>query len=123
MFYYTNFIAETNAWWLRRVRPIWMGATVIWAYAIFHRYYFFGKEAVKAQRGETVAENKRRAEHNRSHFGFQTRYEPTLERSRKKMIMNLLGDKYDQAIAFENRVEAVATFEALQAKIDEENDY
>ena len=50
MFYYTNFIAETNAWWLRRVRPVWMGATAILIYAIFHRYYFFGKEAAKAQR-------------------------------------------------------------------------
>lgn len=123
MFYYTNFIAETNAWWLRRVRPIWIGAFVIWGYAIFHRYYFFGKEAVKAQRGETIAENKRRADHNRSHFGFHDKYTPTLERSRKKMIMELLGDKYDQAVAFENRVEAVGTFEALQARIDEENDY
>jgi len=50
MFYYTNFIAETNNWWLRRVRPIWMGAVAIWAYWLFHRYYFFGKWVVKNQR-------------------------------------------------------------------------
>ena len=48
---------------------------------------------------------------------------PTLERSRKKMIMDLLGDKYDEACPFENRVEAPDSFEALQAQIDEENDY
>lgn len=48
MFYYTNFIMETNVWWLRRVRPIWMGIAGLWMYWIFHRYYFFGKEAAKA---------------------------------------------------------------------------
>jgi len=43
MFYYTNFILETNQWWLRRVRPIWMLGAGLYAYWIFHRYYFFGK--------------------------------------------------------------------------------
>lgn len=70
-----------------------------------------------------MAENKRRAEHNRNHFGFQVQYNPTLERSRKKMIMELLGDKYDRAIEFENRIEGVSGFEELQAQIDAENDY
>jgi hypothetical protein len=50
MFYYTNFIVETNAWWLRRVRPLILGGAFIWVYYIFHRYYFFGKEATKANR-------------------------------------------------------------------------
>lgn len=39
------------------------------------------------------------------------------------MIKSLLGDKYDQAIQFEDRMLDVATFEELQAKIDNENDY
>ena len=123
MFYYTNFIAETNAWWLRRVRPIWIGATVIWAYWLFHRYYFFGKDAVKSQRGVPEAEQIRRANLNKRYFGFQTQYQPTLERSRKRMIMELLGDQYDSAIAFEDRMLQIATFEDMQAKIDSENDY
>ena len=50
MFYYTNFIVETNVWWLRRVRPVWMGATALICYYFFHRYYFFGKEAVRSRR-------------------------------------------------------------------------
>ena len=87
MFYYTNFIAETNTWWLRRVRPIWVAGVAIGCYYAFHRYYFFGKEAAKNQRRQSVAENERRAALNRRNFGFQDRYEPTLERSRKKMIM------------------------------------
>ena len=39
------------------------------------------------------------------------------------MIMELLGDKYDQSIAFEDRVEGIGSFEVMQAKIDAENDY
>ena len=87
MFYYTNFIAETNAWWLRRVRPIWVGGTLIICYWAFHRYYFFGKDSVKAQRRVPQDELVRRAALNKRDFGFQGRYQPTLERSRKKMIM------------------------------------
>ena len=48
MFYYTNFIVETNTWWLRRLRPIWMGAAFVIMYYYFHRYYFFGKLATKS---------------------------------------------------------------------------
>ena len=87
MFYYTNFIAETNAWWLRRVRPIWIGGAVIFCYWAFHRYYFFGKEAVKKQRLYSEEEHLRRAALNKHNYGFQFKYQPTLERSRKKMIM------------------------------------
>lgn len=87
MFYYTNFIAETNTWWLRRVRPIWMLGVTVWAYWLFHRYYFFGKMAVKNQRAAGEQENKRRAELNKRDLGFAFSYQPTLERSRKKLIM------------------------------------
>jgi hypothetical protein len=37
--------------------------------------------------------------------------------------MDLLGENYDAAVPFENRLIDIATFEQLQAKIDEENDY
>jgi hypothetical protein len=39
------------------------------------------------------------------------------------MIMELLGENYDQAVKFEDRLIDVGTFEQMQAKIDEENDY
>jgi hypothetical protein len=74
MFYYTNFIAETNAWWLRRVRPLWLGGFAVWFYWMFHRYYFFGKHSVQGQRKATVEENQRRAAHNKAYFGFQPKY-------------------------------------------------
>jgi hypothetical protein len=123
MFYYTNFIQETNAWWLRRVRPLWLGSIALWAYWLFHRYYFFGKHAVQSQRKASEQENSRRAALNKGDFGFQFQYKPTLERSRKRQIMELLGDNYDHSIAFEDRLIDIATFEQLQATIDEENDY
>ena len=87
MFYYTNFIAETNNWWLRRVRPIWIGGVVVIAYWFFHRYYFFGKEVIKSQRSVPESERLRRAAVNKRNFGFAGVYQPTLERSRKKLIM------------------------------------
>jgi hypothetical protein len=123
MFYYTNFIQETNTWWLRRVRPLWLGSIALWAYWLFHRYYFFGKHAVQGQRSVSEEENLRRAEHNKNNFGFQFTYRPTLERSRKRQIMELLGDNYDHAVAFEDRLIDIATFEDMQAHIDQENDY
>jgi hypothetical protein len=123
MFYYTNFIAETNAWWLRRVRPVWMGAVAIWAYWLFHRYYFFGKWVTKNQRAVSEEENKRRAAHNKGTFGFGHYYTPTLERSRKKLILETLGADYDRAVLFEDRLLDLKSMEELQAKIDNENDY
>jgi len=42
-FHYTNFMFESNAWWLRRVRPVWMTVVGVWGMWIYYRYYFFGK--------------------------------------------------------------------------------
>ena len=42
-FHYTNFNAETNSWWIRRVRPIWMGAVTVGIAAVYYRYYLYGK--------------------------------------------------------------------------------
>ena len=43
VFFYTNFVAETNAWWIRRVRPVWMIGVSAMGFFIYYRYYFFGK--------------------------------------------------------------------------------
>ena len=123
MFYYTNFVQETNVWWMRRVRPIWVPAALLWCYYMFHRYYFFGKWAVINQRKQSEQTNLDRAAGNKRYHGFVPIYVPTLERSRKKLIMELLGKDYDQAIPFEDRMICNATFEDLQAQIDAENDY
>ncbi len=37
--------------------------------------------------------------------------------------MELLGDNYDHAVAFEDRLIDIASFEDMQAHIDQENDY
>lgn len=123
MFYYTNFIVETNTWWLRRVRPIWMGAFAIWGYWIFHRYYFFGKDASKSMADFTPEQRQKMAELNKSNFGYGAYYKPTLERSRKKQIMAVMGDSYDRAIESEDVFLVMRSFEELEEKINRENDY
>ena len=123
MFYYTNFIVETNTWWLRRVRPIWMGATFVWMYWLFHRYYFFGKEATKSLNKFSEEERQQMAKLNKRKFGYGVYYEPTLERSRKKQIMEAMGASYDRAVLSEDRYMVLKSFEELEAKINAENDY
>ena len=123
MFYYTNFIAETNAWWLRRFRPIWLGGIAIGFYWFFHKYYFFGKLAAKYQRSVSKEENERRAALNKRDFGFGHYFQPKYANSRKRLIMDLLGEDYDRAVQFEDRMMEFSSFEQLQAQIDEENDY
>jgi hypothetical protein len=59
----------------------------VWAYYLFHRYYFFGKMAVNNQRLYSEEEHLRRAQNNKRDFGFGYYYVPTLERSRKKLIL------------------------------------
>ena len=65
MFYYTNFVQETNVWWMRRVRPIWVPAALLWCYYMFHRYYFFGKWAVINHRKQSEQTNLERAAGNK----------------------------------------------------------
>ena len=81
MFYYTNFIQETNVWWLRRVRPIWMGATFLYCYYFFHRYYFFGKHAALSQRKHTPEQLEQMAQLNKRSLGYGAYYKPTYEKS------------------------------------------
>jgi hypothetical protein len=113
MFYYTNFIQETNVWWLRRVRPVWMGVALIYFYWLYHRYYFFGKEATKAMRRRGEEENIRMANLNKRHFGYGIYYEPTLERSRRKQIMEAMGENYDRAVESEDRYLVIRDFDEL----------
>ena len=54
VYQWTNFVWETNAWWLRRIRPVIFNIFIIkfvvlgaFAFTAFYggRYYFFGKWA------------------------------------------------------------------------------
>jgi hypothetical protein len=87
MFYYTNFIVETNTWWLRRVRPVWVAGFFVYCYYVFHRYYFFGKDTAKNLNRLSEEERTKMAQLNKRNFGYGVYYQPTLERSRKKQIM------------------------------------
>ena len=123
MFYYTNFIVETNTWWLRRVRPIWMGATAVYIYWLFHRYYFFGKDTTKSLNRFNEKERENMAQLNKRNFGYGVYYQPTLERSRKKQILEAMGNSYDRACESEDRFLVMRDFEELAGKIEAENDY
>ena len=123
MFYYTNFIVETNTSWLRRARPVWMGATAIYLYWLFHRYYFFGKDTTKSLNRLSEEERIQMAQRNKRNFGYGNYYQPTLERSRKKQIMEAMGASYDPAVLSEDRFLVMRSFEELAAKIEQENDY
>lgn len=91
VYHYTNFIYETNGWWLRRVRPVWMGATFIGIYYLLDRYYFFGKTTARAQRATDPEIWKKRAQDNKRDWGYGVTYKPTLAISRKKEIMEAMG--------------------------------
>jgi hypothetical protein len=66
----------------------------------------------------------RRAAHNKRHFGYgQDYYTPTLERSRKKMIMEVMGEDYDRAVLSEDRWLCIRSLDEVQSIIDAENDY
>ena len=55
VFHNTNFVMP-NAWWIRRVRPLWMGAIGITVTYLVYRYHFWGKWA--AQRHEKMTQQQ-----------------------------------------------------------------
>lgn len=65
----------------------------------------------------------RRAELNKRNFGYGVYYEPTYYRSRKREIMEALGENYDQACPSEDRFLVVKSFKEMEDLINEENDY
>ena len=54
---------------------------------------------------------------NKRDFGFGHYFRPTLENSRKRLVMELLGDDYDRAVEFEDRLETQKMTFALLDKI------
>ncbi len=65
VFFYTNYAAETNVWWLRRVRPVWMSITALSLLGIGYRYHFFGKVQAYMHDRTPVEEHQRVAELNK----------------------------------------------------------
>ena len=70
-----------------------MSATAALGIFIFYRYYFFGKNAVLAERSESPEVWQKRAQVNKRNWGYKAVYKPTLERSRKKQILDVMGGK------------------------------
>ena len=66
VFHYTNFMWETNAWWIRRVRPVWAFTLLSGIGFVYYRYKMMGKLMVmredylgKEKNMELAALNKR----------------------------------------------------------------
>ena len=121
VFHYTNFVFETNAWWLRRVRPVWGTALGIWLYAIMYRYYFFGKIQAYWQTTIPDEEWQRRAQENKRDWGYNAIYRPTLARSKKRQLMEALGSDYKFADTYAERF--MIETRTLEQIYEEEDNY
>ena len=85
VFHYTNFVAETNAWWCRRVRPLWLVPTLVFIGGAAYRYMFFGKIQAYKNKLKTEEEMIAFAEINKRSYGYNSFYDGgDLERSRKR---------------------------------------
>eukprot|EP01017_Pseudomicrothorax_dubius_P035511 TRINITY_DN497_c0_g1_i1.p1 TRINITY_DN497_c0_g1~~TRINITY_DN497_c0_g1_i1.p1 ORF type:complete len:162 (+),score=48.62 TRINITY_DN497_c0_g1_i1:28-513(+) len=121
VYHYTNFVAETNVWWLRRIRPLWMTAVGLFLFANAYRYYFHGKIAAYWRKVIPEEEWVRRAELDKRNWGYNAIYRPTIARSRKRVIMELLGDQYRPAEDYSAR--ATIETRTVQQIMDEENNW
>ena len=63
------------------------------------------------------------AQLNKRSFGFGSHYRPTWEKSRKKQIMDVMGEHYDFAVESENAYLFLRDWEDYDRHIAEENDY
>ena len=97
VFHYTNFVVETNAWWLKRIRPLWMSTAAFLIGLATFRYGYFHKIQTKAERNLSPELQREYAENNKRHWGYNQYYVPTLKRSRKRKLMLELGNNYKQA--------------------------
>ena len=120
VFHYTNFIQETNTWWIRKVRPVWMTIAGAGLYFIFYRYYFFGK--IQSNWIDSIPEEKQieLANVNKRDWGYNQHYKPSLEISMRKRIKEVLGDDYKE-------VHKIEIFEEdrrpLKKILEEENNF
>ena len=94
VYHYTNLVMETNAWWVRRVRPAWATFLLVTGGFCYYRYKMMGKLAVIREARMTPEERKKVAELNKRPWGFDNTYKPTLEISLKKKLREELGGKF-----------------------------
>ena len=69
-----------------------MTAAVIGLFYKTHKYYMWHKHmANELDNTESFAKAEAIAQRNKRNFGYNTRYNPTLETSRKRIMYNELG--------------------------------
>lgn len=111
VYHHTNFVAETNTWWLRRIRPVFISISSGWcpqwlgfsgwdtAITSIKRFLQHGTTSLLKPFSSKEQKKIKGTRLNRN-YGFNSYYKPTLERSRKKQIMDALGDDYQHAEPF-----------------------
>lgn len=86
VYFKTNFIKDSNVWVIRKVRPFVWGGFFVGFWYYFMMYEYVGRKVVLLRkldpRSQKDIEND--AIKKRSRWGYQPRFEPSLERSIKK---------------------------------------
>ncbi|EAR99761.1 transmembrane protein, putative (macronuclear) [Tetrahymena thermophila SB210] len=119
VFHYTNFVQETNAWWLRRVRPVYCTVLAYYGWWLYDRYYLFGKNATQDIRKDTTEVWEKRAALNKRNWGYNAHYKPELERSMKKVLY--ADPNYKFPIEWPERY--MAETKTLEQVMDEEENW
>ena len=83
VFHYTNFVVETNAWWLKRIRPLWMSTAALVIGLATFRYGYFHKIQTNAERRLSPEIQQEYADLNKRHWGYNQYYEPKLYSSNR----------------------------------------
>ncbi|CAK66541.1 unnamed protein product (macronuclear) [Paramecium tetraurelia] len=86
VYQWTNFVWETNAWWLRRIRPFIVLGGVAFTAFYGGRYYFFGKWAYYKQRQFSEAELVAQAEVNKRNWGIWSLVQTNIGEKQKEVV-------------------------------------
>jgi hypothetical protein len=92
VYFKTNWIKDSNQWVIRKIRPWAYGGGILFFAYHFTQIEYLGRRVVLFKNyfdPRSEKEKLKAAEEKRSRWGYQPRFEPTLERSIKKR-------KYDQ---------------------------
>ena len=86
VYFKTNFIKDSNTWVIRKVRPFVYGLFGFGAFYYFLMYEYLGRKVVLLRKLDprTEDELQNAAIKKRTRWGYQPRFEPSLERSIKK---------------------------------------
>ena len=93
VFFYTNYAAETNAWWLKRIRPLWIFPVIGISCYKYYRVVYYAKNQIEKEDETEVSKLEFLANEYKGDFGYHRDYKPKLQKSMKKKLREELGGK------------------------------